>query len=179
MERKIQQSIKLQSQQRRRKISRSYLGNTTGWENQNWDNLLVKVKGLLNKWSQYVKLTSYQGRKIICNQIVGSLSIHTLSVLHPPRSFTQDVQREINKFIWQGIHWLRPNYLYTAQEKGGQDLINLEAKIGVLRLNLANKIQQNLRSSSLSFLSHLYNLSLYGNISPHHFFCYRREETHC
>lgn len=121
-----------------------------------------------------MKLTSYQGRKIICNQIVGSLSIHTLSVLHPPRSFTQDVQREINKFIWQGIHWLRPNYLYTAQEKGGQDLINLEAKIGVLRLNLANKIQQNLRSSSLSFLSHLYNLSLYGNISPHHFFCITR-----
>ncbi|KAJ1528786.1 hypothetical protein ONE63_007167 [Megalurothrips usitatus] len=151
------------------------LGNNPKWEQKNWDDLLIKIKGLLSKWSQYVKLTSYQGRRIICNQLVGSLLIHVLTILQPPQKFILEAQKEINNFLWQGKHWLHPNHLYSKQETGGQNLINIQAKIKLLRLNLANRIQQDLRKSNPSNLFHRYNLSLYGNISPYLFFCHRRQ----
>lgn len=154
-----------------------YLGNEKKYEEQNWQQLSTKIKGTLNRWSQFVKLTSLIGRKIICNQLVGSLLIHTANVLQPPKIFIQEVQRELNNFVWQGKHWVHSNYLYAPQEKGGIDLINIQAKILCLRLSLAHRIQQNFYNKKATFLFHHYNLSRYGNIDPQLFFCQKKQEV--
>ncbi len=151
-----------------------YLGNTSEWEGKNWQILQTKLTGTLLKWSQYVKITSYQGRKIICNQLAGSLLIHTLNVLHPPKKFFQDIQKEMINFMWQGKHWLHPNYVFSAIDKGGLELTNLQAKTNSLRLHLAYKIQKNFASTEPTYLFHNYNLSLYGNVTPEHFFCKKK-----
>lgn len=71
-----------------------FLGNDTNWENKNWPQLSIKIKGTLNRWSQFVKLTFYAGRKIICNQLIRSLLIHTVNILPPSRSFIQETPKE-------------------------------------------------------------------------------------
>lgn len=154
-----------------------YLGNDKKYEEQNWQQLTTKIKGTLNKWSQHVKLTSFFGRKIICNQLIGSLLIHTVNILQPLKPFIQEVQKDLNNFLWQGKHWVHSNYLYAPHDKGGLDLINIQAKIYSLRLSLANRIQQNFYNKNSSFLFHQYNLTRYGNIHPQLFFCQEKMET--
>lgn len=146
-----------------------YLG-TPQWEQENWKTLIIKIKGTFNRWSQYLKLTSYHGRRIICNQLACSQLIHTLTILDPPRNFIQEVQKAMNNFTWQGKHWLHQNYLYAATELGGIGLLHLEAKIKSLRLNLAHEILNNYNSEEPGFLFHYYNMSLFGDSSPIHFF---------
>lgn len=153
-----------------------HLGNNKKYEDKNWEDLTLKIKGTLNNWSQYVKLTSYQGRKIICNQLIGSQLIHVVNVLHPPRVFIQEIQTQMNNFLWQGKHWLHKNILYASRDKGGLELINLHAKVNSLRLSLANRIQEKFNTQEPTFLFHHYNLSKYGNISPPLFFCQTKQE---
>lgn len=156
------------------KVLGVFLGNTTEWELENWKTLLIKIKATLNLWSQHLKLTSYHGRKIICNQLAGSQLIHTLNILNPPKEFVQEVQRAMNNFIWQGKHWLHQNYLYAAVEVGGIGLTHLEAKIKSLRLKLAYDIQCNYNSEEPVILFHHYNMSLLGTSTPQNFFLKKR-----
>lgn len=153
-----------------------YLGNDKTYEDQNWNQLITKIQAILNRWSQYVKLTSFQGRRIVCNQLIGSLLIHTANILQPSRIVISQIQKTMNNFLWQGKHWLHQNYIYAPQNLGGIELINLQAKINSLRVTLANKIQDNLNSPQPTFLFHSYNLSLYGGISPPLVFCHEKQE---
>lgn len=152
------------------KILGVFLGNTPLYEEENWATLISKIKGTLNNWSQYVKLTSYIGRKIVCNQLAGSQLIHTLNILHPPAHFFQEVQRAMIDFIWQGKHWLHKNFVHASTDVGGVGLTHLEAKVNSLRLKLIQDIQNNFQSQESVFLYHHFNMSLYGNSTPQHFF---------
>lgn len=152
------------------KVLGVFLGNTPQWEYENWKTLIIKLKGTLNNWSRHLKLTSYLGRKIICNQLAGSQLIHTLNVLQPPKEFLEEAQKAMINFVWQGKHWLHPNYLFSAVEIGGIGLTHLEAKVKSLRLKLVQHIQSNYVSEEPVFLYHHYNMSLYGKSSPQHFF---------
>ncbi|KAJ1526351.1 hypothetical protein ONE63_009500 [Megalurothrips usitatus] len=155
-----------------------YLGNTQEWEDQNWQILAQKITATLNKWSQFVKLTSFRGRKIICNQLAGSVLIHILNVLNPPDTFIKDVEKSMVNFVWQGKHWLHPNLLFKPPEKGGQGLMNVQAKINTLRLSLIYKIQEKSNNPSISLMLHQYNLSLCRNLPPSLFFCQEKEDHH-
>lgn len=147
-----------------------YLGNNENYEEKNWEQLLIKIKATLNKWSQYVKMTSYNGRKIIYNQLAGSQLIHTLTVLQPPISFIQEVNKTAVDFVWQGKHWLHPNFIYAPIEMGGLGLTNIEAKIASLRLTLVNDLQNNMASTEPGYLFHHHNMSLLNNVPYQHFF---------
>lgn len=152
------------------KILGVYIGNSTHFEYENWRILLSKVKATLNQWSQYVKMTSLLGRKIVCNQLVGSQLIHTFNVLNPPQEFLQDVQKAMINFIWQGKHWLHHNFVHATTDLGGIGLTHMQAKVHSLRLKLTTDILNNLNSQEPVFLFHHYNLSLYGNCTAQHFF---------
>lgn len=147
-----------------------HLGNNSKYEEMNWEVLITKTKSTLNKWSQFVKLTSYHGRKIIANQLAGSQLIHTLNVLQPPPTFIQEINKTMVNFVWQGKHWLHPNFLFANSEHGGMGLINLEAKINSLRLKLASDLQHSQDSQEPVHLFHHYNLWLCGANSHFHFF---------
>jgi exonuclease III len=152
-----------------------HFGNSTAYENKNWEPLITKVKGTLNKWSQFVKLTSYYGRRIISNQLAGSQLIHVLNVMQPPKEFIHEINQIMVNFVWQGKHWLHPNYVYAPPEKGGIGLNHLEAKILSLRLTLAYTIQKKLEAKEQDLHLHNYNLSLCGNISPQHIFTQHKD----
>lgn len=158
------------------KVLGVYIGNSQQWEYENWKTLIIKLKGTLNNWSRFLKTTSYLGRKIICNQLAGSQLIHTLNVLHPPKEFLQEVQKAMVNFIWQGKHWLHPNFLYAPIEDGGLGLTHLEAKVKSLRLKLIQDLQNNHESQEPGFLFHHYNMALYGNSKPLHFFMKKRDQ---
>lgn len=159
------------------KILGVFLGNTSQYEQENWTTLTTKIKGTLNNWSQYLKLTSYLGRKIVCNQLAGSQLIHTLNVLQPPRQFVLEIQKAMINFIWQGKHWIHQNYIFATTERGGIGLTHLEAKIKSLRLKLIQDIQNNLDSQEPVFLYHHYNMSIYEKSTPIHFFIQQKNIT--
>lgn len=157
------------------KVLGVFIGNTPEWEYENWKTLIIKLKGTLNNWSRFLKITSYLGRKIICNQLAGSQLIHTLNVLQPPQQFLQEAQKAMNNFIWQGKHWLHQNFLYAPVELGGIGLSHLEAKVKSLRLKLAQDLQNNSISEEPVFLFHFHNMSLYGKSTPLHFFMKQKD----
>lgn len=147
-----------------------HIGNTATFEEKNWESLIIKMKGTLNNWSQYVKLTSYQGRKIICNQLAGAQLIHVLNILQPPQKFILEIQKIMVNFLWQGKHWVHPNFVFAPQEKGGLGLTHLGAKINSLRLKLSSNLQNNYENQDPVNQLHHYQMSMYGRIHPYHFF---------
>jgi uncharacterized protein YcgL (UPF0745 family) len=153
-----------------------YLGNSKQYEDKNWTSLSAKVKGCLNNWTKYVQMTSYHGRKIICNQLAGSKLVHVLSVLTPPQSFILDIHKSMINFLWQKKHWLHPNNVFTPIQKGGLGLTHLGAKIFSLRLKLAASLLQNPDSQDIITQLHHYKMSFYEGVSPIHFFCQNKEE---
>lgn len=152
-----------------------YFGNSTKFENKNWESLTIKITGTLNKWSQYVKLTSYYGRKIICNQLAGSQLNHVLNVLQPPNSFIHQIHKAMVNFIWQGKHWLHSNYVFAPIERGGLGLTHLEAKLQSLRLKLATNLQSNFENEDPGYQLHFYKMSSYNNTTPQHFFSQKKQ----
>lgn len=153
-----------------------HLGNTEKYEDQNWLSLTSKIQATLNNWTRYVKLTSYHGRKIICNQLIGSQLVHVLTILQPPPEFFTTIHKHLINFIWQGKHWLHPNLLFAPLDKGGIGLNNLEAKTNTLRLSLISKLQENYSSTEPSIVFHFYQMANYNNSKPSHIFCQDKQE---
>jgi len=147
-----------------------HLGNTNNYEEKNWTSLITKVNGTLNNWSRFVKLTSYHGRRIICNQLIGSQLVHVLTILHPPQEFVDTIHKLLINFIWQGKHWLHPNYVFAPPEMGGIGLSHLQARINTIRLILASNLLEKQNSQDPSSAFHQYKMSYYGNIEHSHFF---------
>lgn len=147
-----------------------HLGNSQQYEDKNWEELLIRVNATLNKWTRYIKMTTYNGRKIIFNQLAGSQLIHTLTVLQPPTAFLQEIHKTATNFMWQRKHWLHPNHLYAPLDQGGLGLTNIEAKTFSLRLSLASHLINNLSSTEPEDLLHYHNMRLYGELSHQHFF---------
>ena len=91
---------------------------------QNWEGLREKVHAQL----------SYRGRVLIANNLIASALWHKFTVLNPPDSLVDDIQKALVNFFWNGHHWLRAAVLYLPVQEGGQGLIDIQSRVAVLRL---------------------------------------------
>jgi hypothetical protein len=86
----------------------------------------MKTQAALAQWSKLAHSTSYKGRKRVIRQMVMVKLTHIIKVLPPTPEFIKSIQKMYVNFIWNGLHWLHPHYLFGELEQGG---------IGVKRLS--------------------------------------------
>jgi hypothetical protein len=91
----------------RREISGCF-GNMTAWQQQNWTRLDMKILAILIQWENVPQATSYQERKQMLSQTVGTKLMHVITILSPAHR----IPRLTVSFIWQGRHWKHPILVY-------------------------------------------------------------------
>jgi hypothetical protein len=132
-----------------------YLGNTNGWQQQNWTQLDIKAQAILQQWEKGPQATSYHERKQILNQLIGAKLMHILTILHPTTIFLKTMHKLMVSFIWQGRHWKHHNFVYGMPEDGGIGVHHLPTRINTLRFILLHKfIARNDRENAWQFQAH-------------------------
>ncbi len=59
---------------------------------KNWDGMLEKVRGRLDKWKWLLPNMSFRGRTLIVNNLVASLLWHRLVCIDPPVKLMAEIQ---------------------------------------------------------------------------------------
>ncbi|MGH0181307.1 UNVERIFIED_CONTAM: hypothetical protein FKN15_010707 [Acipenser sinensis] len=121
------------------KILGVFLGNEQFMQ-QNWEGLLEKVQGRLQRWQWLLSQLSFKGRVLIINNLAASMLWHRLVCLNPPPGLLEQIQKSLLQFFWSGHHWLRPMVLYLPPNEGGLGLINLSCRVAVFRLQAAQRL---------------------------------------
>lgn len=120
-----------------------YLGVYLGNENfirKNWEGLIEKIKGRLEKWKWLLPQISYRGRILIINNLVASSLWHKLACVDPPNGLLVNIQRELVNFFWDKYHWTPQSILFLPKEEGGQGLVNLACRRATYRLQYIQKL---------------------------------------
>ncbi len=86
---------------------------------KNWEGVLEKVKGRLDKWKLLLPNMSYRGRTLIVNNLVASSLWHRLACVDPSPHFLSEVQAALVNFFWDKLHWVPQSILYLPNEEGG------------------------------------------------------------
>ncbi len=107
---------------------------------KNWDNVLERVKGRLNKWKWLIPKMSYRGRILIINNLVASSLWHRLACVDPPVSLLSDIQRVLIDFFWEKLHWVSQSVLYLSKDEGGQGLINVQSRTAAFRMRFIHRL---------------------------------------
>lgn len=94
---------------------------------KNWDGVLQKVKGRLDKWKWLLPNMSYRGRTLIVNNLVASFLWHRLVCIDPPVNLIAEIQAALVDFFWDKCHWIPQSILFLPKEEGGQGLIHFTA----------------------------------------------------
>ncbi len=102
---------------------------------KNWDGILEKVRGRLDKWKWLLPNMSFRGRTLIVNNLVASLLWHRLVCIDPPVKLMAETQAIFLDFFWDKLHWIPRSILYLPKEEGGRGLINLQSRIATFRLH--------------------------------------------
>ena len=68
---------------------------------KNWDDLLQRVKGRLDKWKWILPNLSYRGRTLIVNNLVALLLWHRLVCIDPPVKLMAGIQADFVDFFWE------------------------------------------------------------------------------
>ncbi|KAI3359137.1 hypothetical protein L3Q82_002592 [Scortum barcoo] len=108
-----------------------YLGVFLGNEmfvKKNWENVLEKVKGRLEKWKWLVPKMSYRGRVLILNNLISTALWHRLACVDPPVSLLSRIQAVLVDFFWDRLHWVPQSILFLPKEEGGQGLVHLASR---------------------------------------------------
>ncbi len=101
---------------------------------KNWDDVLERVKGRLNKWKWLIPKMWYRGRTLIINNLVASSLRHRLACVDPSVSLLSDIQRVLIDFFCEKLHWVSQSVLYLSKDEGGQGLINVQSRIAAFRM---------------------------------------------
>lgn len=120
-----------------------YLGVFLGDDNllqKNWDGVLQKVKGRLDKWKWLLPNMSYRGRTLIVNNLVASLLWHRLVCNDPPVKLIAEIQAAFVDFFGDKLHWIPQSILFLPKEEGGQGLIHLKSRIAAFRLHFVQRL---------------------------------------
>ncbi|KAG8234254.1 hypothetical protein J437_LFUL016014 [Ladona fulva] len=96
-----------------------FMGPQERFEGRNWSRLAKKIKSVLDRWERFTNITSTHGRSRLVNSLAGSMVTHALTVLNPPDSFLRGLAKAFTNFIWNGHHYLHPNYVFCPREIGG------------------------------------------------------------
>ncbi len=125
------------------KFGFKYLGVFLGDEltvQKNWEGVIEKVKGRLNKWKCLVPKMSYRGRILIINNLVASSLWHRFACVDPPVQLLTKIQAILVDFFWDKLHWVPQNVLFLPKEEGGHGLIHLQSRIATFRLQFVQKL---------------------------------------
>lgn len=76
--------------------------------NKNWEGLVEKVTGKLQRWKWIQAQLSYRGRVLVVNNLATSMLWHRLTVLDPQKELLSQLQKAFVDFFWGGHHWLPP-----------------------------------------------------------------------
>ena len=115
-----------------------YVGNDT-FIQKNWEGILEKVEGRLNKWKWLKPQMSFKGRVLIINNLVASALWHRLACMEPPSGLIKKVQSILVDFFWDKLHWVPQSVLFLPKEEGGQGLIHIESRIAAFRVQFAQR----------------------------------------
>ncbi len=125
------------------KFGFKYLGVFLGDEltvQKNWEGVIEKVKGHLNKWKCLVPKMSYRGRILIINNLVASSLWHRFACVDPPVQLFTKIQAILVDFFWDKLHWVPQNVLFLPKEEGGHGLIHRQSRIATFRLQFVQKL---------------------------------------
>lgn len=113
---------------------------TEQYMKKNWEGLIEKVTGKLQRWKWIQARLSYRGRVLVVNNLAASMLWHRLTVLDPPKDLLLKLQKVFVDFFWGGHYWLPPGVLCLPVSEGGQGLIHLTSKVKAMRLQTAQKL---------------------------------------
>ncbi|KAJ4919191.1 hypothetical protein JOQ06_000140 [Pogonophryne albipinna] len=119
-----------------------YLGVHLGEEvtlGKNWEGLLEKLEGKLNKWRWLLPHMSYRGRVLAINNLVASSLWHKLKCVEPPAGLLKKLQGIILNVFWDKLHWVPQCTLYLPKEEGGQGLVHLESRAAAFKLQFLQR----------------------------------------
>lgn len=114
-----------------------YLGHYSILQ-KNWEGVLEKTKGRLEKWKWLWSKLSFRGRIIVINNLVASTFWHRLACTEPPSGLLAK-QALIVDFFWTKFHWVPQNVLYLPKEEGGQGLVHLASRGATFRLQFIQR----------------------------------------
>ncbi|KAK7887032.1 hypothetical protein WMY93_026653 [Mugilogobius chulae] len=151
-----------------------YLGSEL-FQARNWEGLGEKVSARLSRWTWVQPQLSYRGRALVVNNLAASTLWHRFTVLQPPDTVLEDIQKRLVDFFWGGFHWLRAAVLYLPTAEGGQGLVDISSRVATLRLQTVQRLlngQSQLWTGtaaallrgvgSLGYFKHLFLLDLKG-----------------
>lgn len=110
------------------------MGDDSVFLQKNWEGVLEKVKGRLDKWKWLLPNMSYRGRTLIVNNLVASSLWHRLACVDPSSQFLSEVQATLVNF-----YWVPQSILYLPKEEGGQGLIHLQSRVAAFRLQFVQR----------------------------------------
>lgn len=116
-----------------------YLGDEVTVQ-RNWEGIVEKVKGRLDKWRWLAPNMSYKGRVLIINNLIASFLWHKLACMVPPSKLLTEIQALLVDFFWDKLHWISQSIIFLAKEEGGQGLINLQSKTATFRLQFIQRL---------------------------------------
>ncbi|MBN3281143.1 YTX2 protein, partial [Polyodon spathula] len=121
------------------KVLGVYLG-TENYMKKNWEGLLDRVRGRLQRWKGLLAQLSFKGRVLVINNLVASSLWHKLVCLDPPQGLVKEIQSVLLEFFWSGRHSLRPAVLYLPSDEGGQGLVSIASRVAAFRLQAVQRL---------------------------------------
>lgn len=116
-----------------------FLGDSSYVQN-NWEGIVDKIKGRLDKWRWLKPHMSYRGRILVTNNLVASILWHKLACVDPPVHLLSKVQSLLLDFFWDKLHWVPQSLLYLTKEEGGQGLVHLQSRTAAFRMQFVQKV---------------------------------------
>lgn len=89
---------------------------------ENWEWVIEKIKGRLDKWKWLAPKMSYRGHILIMNNLVTSSLWHKIASVDPPINtpLTKVQSISLDDF-WNKLHWVPQGVLYLP--KGNEDKV--------------------------------------------------------
>ncbi|CAM8911543.1 unnamed protein product [Rhodiola kirilowii] len=98
------------------------------------DNIRNKIEG----WTK--QFLSISGRATLISSVLGSLSVHTLSILPVPKGCIKKMESLMSNFLWDSKrHWIKWSAVCTPKMEGGLGIRNLSGVKNAVLAKLAWK----------------------------------------
>ena len=116
-----------------------FLGNDL-FIQKNFEGVVEKIKGRLDKWTFLLHKTSYKGRVLIVNNLVASSLWHRLACVDPPTHLLSKIQSILVDFFWDKLHWVPQSVLFLPKEEGGHGLVQLQSRTAAFRVQFLQRL---------------------------------------
>ena len=107
---------------------------------KNFEGVVEKIKGRLDKWTFLLHKTSYKGRVLIVNNLVASSLWHRLACVDPPTHLLSKIQSILVDFFWDKLHWVPQSVLFLPKEEGGHGLVQLQSRTAAFRVQFLQRL---------------------------------------